>query len=163
MNKRLLLLFLIVSFIIFRYCSQRKENPNKSILHSESSKINKLITFANTYVGVSYRAGGTTKKGMDCSGLVNTSFKQIGINLPRSSSAISSKGKEINLNEVRKGDLLFFDIARLKGGINHVGLVISVDDGNIRFIHSTTSKGVIISSMNEAYWGKEFVKAKRVF
>lgn len=161
MNKRLLLLFLIVSFITFRYCSQKKET--NSILHSENSKINKLISIANTYAGVSYRAGGTTKKGMDCSGLVNTSFKQIGINLPRSSSAISFKGKEINLNEVRKGDLLFFDIARLKGGINHVGLVISVDDGNIRFIHSTTSKGVIISSMNEAYWEKEFVKAKRVF
>lgn len=163
MNKRLLLLLLIVSFITFRYCSQRKETFNKNILHSENSKITKLITIANSYKGISYRAGGTTKKGMDCSGLVNTSFKQIGIQLPRSSSEISSKGKEINLNKVKQGDLLFFDIARLKGGINHVGLVISVYDGNIRFIHSTTSKGVIVSSMNENYWKKEFVIAKRVF
>ncbi|WP_299162919.1 C40 family peptidase [uncultured Tenacibaculum sp.] len=163
MNKRLLLLFLIISFITFRYCSQRKETSNNSIIHSENSKINKLIAVANSYKGISYRAGGATKKGMDCSGLVNSSFKQIGIQLPRSSSAISFKGKEINLNEVRKGDLLFFDIARLKGGINHVGLVTSIDNGDIQFIHSTTSKGVIVSSMSESYWKKEFVIAKRVF
>lgn len=164
MNKRLLLLIVIIGFITFRYITSGDEQPERTIaLKTENSKIYKLLEIANSYKGVSYKAGGSTKNGMDCSGLVNTSFKQIGIDLPRSSSAISTKGKDIDLKDVKEGDLLFFDIARLKGGINHVGLVTSIDNDEILFIHSTTSKGVIISSMNEAYWKKEFVKAKRFF
>ncbi len=164
MNKRLLLLIVIIGFITFRYITNGDEQPERTIaLKTNNSKIFKLLEIANSYKGVSYKAGGTTKNGMDCSGLVNTSFKQIGIDLPRSSSTISTKGKEIDLKDVKVGDLLFFDIARLKGGINHVGLVTLVENDNILFIHSTTSKGVITSSMDEPYWKKEFVKAKRVF
>ena len=164
MNRKLLFLILILSFISFRYCTQgESENSKENISeNSQNSKIDKLLEIANSYEGVTYRAGGTTRKGMDCSGLVNTSFKQIGTSLPRSSRVMSTHGKEIELNEVQEGDLLFFDIARLKGGINHVGLVISVKKGDIQFIHSTTSKGVIISSMNETYWKREFIIAKRV-
>ncbi|CAM1343781.1 C40 family peptidase [Tenacibaculum amylolyticum] len=120
------------------------------------------MNIASSYNGVPYIAGGTTKKGMDCSGLVTTCFKEIGIQLPRSSSAMSAKGEEISLSNIQKGDLLFFNIARLKGGINHVGLVINVTKDNIEFIHSTTSKGVISNSLKEPYWDKAFVKAKRV-
>ncbi len=164
MNKRLLLLIAILVFITYRFIIAENEQPKKAVVSKiENLKVSKLLEIANSYKGVTYKAGGTTKKGMDCSGLVNTSFKQVGIQLPRSSSAISTKGKEVDLKDVKVGDLLFFDIARLKGGINHVGLVTSVDNDNILFIHSTTSKGVIISSMNEYYWKKEFVKAKHVF
>ena len=164
MNKRLLLLIAILAFITYRFIITEDKQPKTVVVSKiEKTKISKLQEIANSYKGVSYKAGGSTKKGMDCSGLVNTSFKQIGIQLPRSSSAISTKGKEIDLNDVKVGDLLFFDIARLKGEINHVGLVTSVDKNEILFIHSTTSKGVIISSINEPYWKKEFVKAKRVF
>ena len=162
MNKNKLLFIVIIGFIIYQFL---KQNDDKSIevnTNAEILKVDKLLEVANSYKGVLYRAGGTTKKGMDCSGLVNTSFKTIGIQLPRSSKAISTKGTEISLNEVKIGDLLFFDIARLKGGINHVGLVTSVKNKEILFIHSTTSKGVIVSSLNEVYWESEFVKATRV-
>ncbi|OSY87499.1 hypothetical protein WH52_11580 [Tenacibaculum holothuriorum] len=164
MNRKLLLLILILSFITFRYCTQGKSENSKENVSENSQvlKVDKLLKVANSYKGVAYRAGGTSRKGMDCSGLVNTSFKQINVSLPRSSKAMSTHGKAIDLNEVQIGDLLFFDIARLKGGVNHVGLVTSTSNGNIQFIHSTTSKGVIVSSMNEAYWKKEFVKAKRI-
>ncbi len=155
MNKNLLLFILIIVFIIFRFSIQGNDKIPKT-------KINKLLEIANSYAGVSYKAGGTTKNGMDCSGLVNTSFKQVGVKLPRSSKAMSVKGKEIALIDVRVGDLLFFDIARLKGEINHVGLITLIENDEIFFMHSTTSKGVITSSMNEIYWKNEFVKAKRV-
>jgi len=158
MNRKLLLLLIIISFIIYRFVIQ-KENSKEVIV----DKNTKVVKIANSYIDVSYKAGGTTKKGMDCSGLTVASFKQVGVELPRSSKEISKIGKEIRLKEVEKGDLLFFDIARLKGGINHVGIVTSTDNGEVLFIHSTTSKGVIISSMNEFYWKEEFVKAKRVF
>ncbi|CAM1360735.1 conserved hypothetical protein [Tenacibaculum sediminilitoris] len=122
-----------------------------------------LLAIANSYKDVPYKAGGTTRRGMDCSGLVYISFKKVGVQLPRSSSAMSVKGEKISLKKVQSGDLLFFDISRLEGGINHVGLVTSIDKGDIRFIHSTTSQGVIVSSMDETYWKEEFVIAKRIF
>ncbi|WNW01612.1 C40 family peptidase [Tenacibaculum sp. HL-MS23] len=155
MNKNLLLFIVIMVFIIFRFSIQGNDKI-------ANTKINKLLEIANSYTGVSYKAGGTTKNGMDCSGLVNTSFKQVGIQLPRSSKAMSVKGKEIALIDVRVGDLLFFDIARLKGEINHVGLITLIENDEIFFMHSTTSKGVVTSSMKETYWENEFVKATRV-
>ncbi|QXP73553.1 C40 family peptidase [Tenacibaculum sp. AHE15PA] len=100
MNKNLLLFIVIMVFIIFRFSIQGNDKI-------ANTKINKLLEIANSYTGVSYKAGGTTKNGMDCSGLVNTSFKQVGIQLPRSSKAMSVKGKEIALIDVRVGDLLF--------------------------------------------------------
>ena len=155
MNKNLLLFIVIMMFIIFRFSIQENDKI-------ANTKINKLLEIANSYTGVSYKAGGTTKNGMDCSGLVNTSFKKVGIQLPRSSKAMSVKGKEIPLVDVRVGDLLFFDIARLKGEINHVSLVTLIENDEIFFMHSTTSKGVVTSSMKETYWKNEFVKATRV-
>ncbi|MCF2875262.1 MULTISPECIES: C40 family peptidase [unclassified Tenacibaculum] len=158
MRKQLLLLLIIIGFIVFRFIKQGEETYIE-----EKSKVEELITLANSYKGVAYRAGGVTKSGMDCSGLVTTVFKAFDKKLPRSSASMSKKGKEVSLSDVKKGDLLFFDISRLKGGINHVGLVVSVNNNDIQFIHSTSSKGVIVSSMKESYWKKEFVKAKRVF
>ena len=160
MKRQLFLLIILIVFVVFGYVKQ--EENNTSIVQFETTKIAKIIDVANSYVGVSYRAGGTTPNGMDCSGLINTSFKQIGINLPRSSSTMSTKGTKVNLENVQPGDLLFFDISRLEGEVNHVGLVTSVDNGDIRFIHSTTSQGVIVNSLHENYWKQAFIKAKRV-
>lgn len=157
MRKKLLLLLIIIGFIVFRFISQGEET-----IIEEKSEVTELITLANSFEGVAYRAGGTTKRGMDCSGLVTTVFRAFNKSLPRSSSLMSREGVEISLAKVEKGDLLFFDIARLKGNINHVGLVTSVENGDVKFIHSTTSRGVITTSINEPYWKEAFVKAKRV-
>ena len=155
MIKRGVLLVVIVVFIIVRYTRQEKNN-------NVNNKVEQLVEFSKSYIGTAYKAGGTTKRGMDCSGLVTTVFKEFDIKLPRSSELMSREGVEVNFNEVNKGDLLFFDITHLQGGINHVGLVIFVENNNVMFIHSTTSKGVILTSINELYWKEAFVKAKRL-
>ena len=155
MKKNLFLVF-ICSLMLSSCSFSEKRTPNESVL-----KINKIVDNAMSYKGVTYKFGGTTKKGMDCSGLVYVVFDQAEVQLPRSSRNMAKKGKEISLKEAKKGDLLFFKAGNVKD-INHVGLIISNTKGEIRFVHSTTSRGVIVSSLSEKYWEKAFVKATKV-
>ncbi|WP_417361811.1 C40 family peptidase [Galbibacter sp.] len=137
-----------------------KENHKKSSKASKQS--NAIIKTAMNYNGTPYRYGGTTRKGMDCSGLVYVSFKEHDIPLQRTSAQMATEGKKIKLKEVEKGDLLFFTTSKNKKRINHVGLVVSTRGGDIQFIHSTTSRGVLVSSLSEGYWNYAFNQARRI-
>ncbi len=119
------------------------------------------MSYAKTFGGTRYKFGGTTRKGMDCSGLVYTSFKKENIVLPRTSRTMATQGKAISLKKVIVGDLLFFKTNKRKNVISHVGLVVETK-GVIKFIHASTSRGVIISSLDEKYWNKCFAGARRV-
>ncbi len=120
-----------------------------------------IISTAMDNLGVRYRYGGTTKSGFDCSGLVYTAFKEYDISLPRSSSAMADFAAKIKSSEAQKGDLIFF-ITNGGRRINHVGIITEVNQDEIKFIHSSTQLGVIISSTSEAYYKKNFVKVARV-
>jgi cell wall-associated NlpC family hydrolase len=126
------------------------------------SKANDIINTAMTFSGVRYRYGGTTRKGMDCSGLLYVSFKEHDIDIPRVSYKMADEGKRIRVNQVEKGDLLFFKTSRKGKKVNHVGLVVATENDEIKFIHASTSRGVIVSSLREGYWNYAFVKATRV-
>ncbi|MEO6346846.1 MAG: C40 family peptidase [Aquaticitalea sp.] len=130
--------------------------------NSNSKLADDIIDYAEKFEGVRYKYGGTTKKGMDCSGLVTTAFSSEGISLPRSSSDIALSGDWIDIKEVQKGDLLFFATNKKSRKVNHVALVTFVNEGQVEFIHSTTSAGVITSSLAEHYWYFAFVEARRV-
>lgn len=121
-----------------------------------------IIDHALQFLGTKYKYGGTTPDGMDCSGLIYTCFLQNNIELPRSSRDMARLGEKLDLPEVRLGDLLFFITDRRKKNINHVGLVVELDPDNIFFIHSSTSRGVIVSTLNENYWRQHFVMARRI-
>lgn len=121
-----------------------------------------IIQRAKSYQGTPYKFGGTTNKGMDCSGLIYTSFKSQDIYLPRISSDMAKEGERISLKSVQPGDLVFFKTNRRRNVINHVGIVVKVHKNEVHFIHSSTSKGVIISSINETYWKNAFTEARRV-
>ncbi|MBC9797736.1 C40 family peptidase [Sinomicrobium weinanense] len=138
--------------------SDRAEEDNKS---ANNTQVNQIIKTAISYNGTKYRYGGTTRKGMDCSGLVYTSFKEHNIALQRASYMMATQGERIKLKKVQKGDLLFFKTGR-RNRINHVGLVVEVKGNNIRFIHSTTSRGVLVSSLREGYWNHAFIEARRI-
>jgi cell wall-associated NlpC family hydrolase len=128
---------------------------------SNEEILENIIEYARSFEGTRYKFGGTTKAGMDCSGLVYTAFKQQDVLMPRISRDMATKGVEVRLKDAVEGDLVFFKTSR-RNTINHVGLVVESKKGEVFFIHSTTSRGVIISSMNEAYWKKAFVEARRV-
>ncbi|MFT7064646.1 MAG: cell wall-associated NlpC family hydrolase [Sediminicola sp.] len=122
----------------------------------------RIINTALEYSGVRYKYGGTSKSGLDCSGLMLVSFGEHDFNLPRSSSQMAEEGRKVKLNDVEKGDLLFFCTGKRNRKINHVGLVVTTEGDEIKFIHSSTSRGVIVSSLREGYWNSAFVKANRV-
>ncbi|WP_034918800.1 C40 family peptidase [Gillisia sp. CAL575] len=141
------------------------ENKLHTASASEKPKDNRVYNITSTalkFEGTKYKFGGTTEKGMDCSGLVFTSFLEEDIELPRTSRAMSLEGERLSLVDVNIGDLLFFETNKNKKVINHVGLVVEIQPGHILFIHSSTSKGVIISSLADNYWFDHFVMARRV-
>ena len=123
--------------------------------------INQLISKAAENIGTRYRSGGTTPEGFDCSGFMYYTFSNYDIKLPRSSVEMASYGSKIDVQNAQKGDLIFFK-TRGSSQINHVGMVVEVFDGEIKFIHSATHGGVIISSTKESYYERNLAQVNRV-
>lgn len=148
--------------ILFTSCkSTSSAVSTKESKPEKRSLVKNLIETAMSNIGVKYKAGGTTKNGFDCSGLVYTTFESENIKLPRSSFEQAKVGKVITLNDAKKGDLIFFKTNKSKQ-INHVGLITEVNINEIKFIHSSTSKGVIISSTKEPYYHDSFFQVNRI-
>ncbi|MTH15049.1 C40 family peptidase [Flavobacterium sp. LC2016-01] len=158
--KKIIVLFLLA--ITFASCKSSSSAISKKEPKRENKSIvNHLIETATENIGAKYKAGGTTKNGFDCSGLVFTTFESENIKLPRSSFEQSQIGIVIPLKDAQKGDLIFFKTNKSKQ-INHVGLITEINSNEIKFIHSSTSKGVIISSTKEPYYQNSFAQINRV-
>ena len=123
--------------------------------------VDQLISKASENIGTPYRSGGTSSKGFDCSGLICYTFNSYDIKLPRSSIEMASYGSKIDAQSAQKGDLIFFK-TNGRRQINHVGMVIEVSEGEIKFIHSSNHGGVIISSTKESYYERNLAQINRV-
>ncbi|MEO8253551.1 MAG: LysM peptidoglycan-binding domain-containing protein [Flavobacterium sp.] len=142
--------------------SQNNEEPNYNFKSFHGTDfVDQLIATASDNIGVRYRTGGTSKDGFDCSGLMCTTFGAYDIKLPRTSFEQSQYGEKINNEDAKKGDLIFFR-TNGRSRINHVGMVVEVVDGDIKFIHSSVGGGVIISSIKEKYYSKRVTQINRV-
>lgn len=125
-------------------------------LKNPSAVKNKLYAQYKKWKGVKYKMGGLSKSGIDCSGFVYRTFRsQLGINIPRSTELQSSTGKQIGKNKLKPGDLVFFKTATK---VRHVGIYLE----NNNFLHASTSKGVMISKLNNIYWKSKYWKAHRL-
>ncbi|MEM0963838.1 MAG: NlpC/P60 family protein [Bacteroidota bacterium] len=110
---------------------------------------------APRWIGIPYRWGGTTRRGLDCSAFVQQYVRaNLGIELPRTTAAQRYEGVEIDRSELRAGDLVFFR----RRGVRHVGVYLSDDE----FIHASSSRGVIISSMDSNYWSGGYWMSRRL-
>ena len=143
------------------------KSPNLRTLDSRysgsaSATVREILKDAEKYLGAPYRPGGNTPAGFDCSGFTVKVFAESDLKLPRRSADQALVGDKIEIRSVRPGDLLFFATSG-PGRVSHVGIVHHIgNDGEVKFIHASTSKGVIISSLNETYWNKNYLHATRV-
>ncbi|MEQ3654601.1 MAG: C40 family peptidase [Dokdonia sp.] len=147
-----------VVLLLLTSCGSTKSTHKKPA----ANKTDRIVLQAQSFAGTPYKFGGITRKGMDCSGLVYIAFQREQIVLPRVSREMATKGKPLKRREVKKGDLVFFRTNKNSRRINHVGLVTKVKADEIFFIHASTSKGVITSSLTEKYWKDAFVQARRM-
>lgn len=127
-----------------------------------STKAAEIIDFAKTLVGVRYRyASSNPNQGFDCSGFVSYVFSNFGFKVPRSSPEFASTGTPVKLSNAKVGDVLIFTGSNPRyRRIGHVGIVHSIEDGQIKFIHSTSGKsnGVTVTEFND-YYRSRFIKA----
>ncbi|MGN7765664.1 C40 family peptidase [Paenibacillus sp. 22594] len=116
----------------------------------------KMDTVIAKTIGTTYKFGGTSTNGFDCSGFTSYVFKSIGLTLPRTSKAQFSVGTSVSRNNLRSGDLVFFNT--FGSGVSHVGIYV----GGGKFAQSSSSRGVTVTSLSQAYWANRYVGAKRV-
>ena len=142
--------------------AQAKAKAKKEGKSYNLSKVDKkqLLEDAKYFKGGKYVWGGTTPQGFDCSGYVQYLYKKHKVYLPRTALAQSKKGYNVDRQDLKKGDLLFFLTDKKRGiPVTHVGIYL----GNGKFIHAASKKkGIIISPIDSGYYADKFVSAKRV-
>ncbi len=126
--------------------------------------IDSIIEYSKRFIGTPYRYGGRTEKGFDCSGFMQYVFGQYGFELPMSSSSQFNHGTPVQMDSIRKGDLIFFKGRNIKNSnIGHVALVVDVSDKNdVQIIHSTRHGLRIHWLSEEPYFTRRLVAYRRI-
>jgi murein DD-endopeptidase / murein LD-carboxypeptidase len=136
-----------------------KKNGIERMVDTSQYDKDSLIELSKTYIGVPYRMGGLSKKGIDCSGLMMVIHKKFGVVLPHSAHEQARYGIIVPLKEaLKKGDLIFFHASyHSPNFITHAGVYL----GDGTFIHTSRSSGVVISSINDSYWSSLYLFGTR--
>jgi cell wall-associated NlpC family hydrolase len=154
------LFFPLIISVLLNACSS---GPDPETQVNASLSVNQLLSgnqdlyqFYNEWEGTPYRLGGTKKSGIDCSAFVQKAFVEAyKMSLPRTTRQQSKQGVEMSWSDAQQGDLVFF---KTKRSTYHVGIYL----GNKQFMHASTSKGVIISRIDNPYWASKFWQVRRV-
>ncbi|MFZ3422463.1 NlpC/P60 family protein [Vibrio harveyi] len=160
MSKVRHLFFPLILSVLLSACSS---GPDPETQVNASLPVNQLLSdnqdlyqFYNEWEGTPYRLGGTKKSGIDCSAFVQKAFVEAyKMSLPRTTRQQSKQGVEMSWSDAQQGDLVFF---KTKRSTYHVGIYL----GNKQFMHASTSKGVIISRIDNPYWASKFWQVRRV-
>ena len=157
---------LVILFIVLSACGGGKKvadnKPDDSLMNKYASivgvpkseiKNTRLYSFIDDWYGTKYKYGGISKSGVDCSGFCNILYNDVyNKTLKRRASDIAKDISKVNKKNLKEGDLVFFNISNKKN--SHVGVYLS----NNKFVHASTSKGVLISSLENPYYKKTYNK-----
>ncbi len=171
-SVKLITVFLVFVCILVDGCglfkprdAENTNNTNNTVNNNakyDNRTVRDVITTARNYTGTPYKYGGTTRNGMDCSGLVTVAFNSANLKLPRVSADMANVGREVKVKDLRQGDLVFF-ITGKEDKISHVGIITDIrGKDDILFIHAADS-GVKEDNLFTKYYQKTFVKATRPF
>jgi len=139
----------------------RNETTSSDLLKRDS-----IVNYAQEYVGIPYKWGGANTSGFDCTGFVYFVFKKFGIKVSRASSGYENVGENVAIDIAQPGDIMLFTGTNSSiRKVGHAGIVLKNDDGNVDFIHSSSSKkhfGVTITRYNESGYMKRFLRVINV-
>ncbi|MEL6697829.1 MAG: NlpC/P60 family protein [Bacteroidota bacterium] len=130
--------------------------------YQTTAQVDLAILTAQYYLGTPYAFGGLDREGIDCSGLMVASFTAAEVQLPRTAKDQSKAGSSVGKKSLRRGDLVFFATGRKKRKVTHVGMVVSVNEEDVWFIHASSTAGVIISQLSDPYWDKRYLRGRRI-
>jgi cell wall-associated NlpC family hydrolase len=135
-----------------------------SVRPKNSEQVDEILNFAKRFLGTPYHYAGSTPSGFDCSGFIYYVMGNFGVELTRSSYGLAEFGETVKLADIRPGDLMFFKGRNANSTkVGHVALVVEVTPDAIRFIHASTSRGVVIDNFKSSkYYIPRFIKAKRL-
>jgi len=152
---------LIVAFLLLCAVNASALEPEKLVINERDG----IMTFAETFVGKPYIYAGYTQKGFDCSGFVYFVYKNFNIEVPRTSASYLRFGKEVTLENCKKGDIILFTGTNYnRSVVGHVGIITSEQGEPVRFIHSSSSKknrGVKITDYINSGYPKRYMGIRR--
>lgn len=136
----------------------RKPSSQPSLLERYTSATQEVILEGLRLVGVRYQLGGTSENGLDCSGFVQKVFQNsVGAYLPRTAREQSEVGTQVDINQLKAGDLVFFNTMRRT--FSHVGIYL----GDNHFLHAPRSGAEVrIENMDNSYWMSRYNGARRI-
>lgn len=152
------ILLISTLFVVAGCGSTQKATTHRQSSHSvpsTSSIKSDLLRQHKRWLGTPYKLGGMSRKGIDCSGFVAISYQSLfKVSLPRETKSQAKLGQFIPRQALQSGDLVFFKTGR---SLRHVGIYL----GRQAFLHASTSRGVVISRLDNPYWNSHYWKAKR--
>jgi cell wall-associated NlpC family hydrolase len=163
--KKIIILFLFVISLSANEGCSHKENTKVQTLEKKSTQqvqvSNNSIkeTILNEFYqweGTPHKMGGNSKKGIDCSGFAHYMYRTLfNIKVPRSTKLFLKEGTRINKSQLKPGDMVIFSPPTYP---HHVGIYV----GDNKFIHASTTKGVMMSDLNNPYWLKYYLMSRRI-
>jgi len=162
---------LLLGSLLFSSCGVFRDAPRRHRMSKEETRVYSqrlgmpltgrenasLIREVSNWMGMPFRLGGSTRSGTDCSGFIWAVYREVyNVSLPRTTEEMAYETRRIRRRNLREGDLVFFRMQRRK--LSHAGIYL----GNGYFAHATTSRGVMVNSLDEPYYRRRFARGGRV-
>ena len=147
MNRNPLIIITLLTFTLVILLHHQVIGQNKK----KQNKITLATKHAKSFIGTPYKYGGNSRNGIDCSSLIQQSYAKIGIEMPRTAQEQAKIGNKKVEGRVRPGDIVYFKFKQKREKWWHTGMITYVDQKKIKFVHASSSRGVVEDTYNDYY------------